>query len=352
MATATECPRAEWVDWTTKAIAVVLVAVLAAMILAPFLTGLSWALALALIGHPIFAWLDRRRWPRTLNAILIIFLVLAVLVGPGLILGRALGREAAQILNQVAAGGSNRTLEQALGDNRFFGFAWRWLEARIDLNDLAQQGIRAVAGWASSAATTVVTRSMWFMGQLGVTIFVLFYFLRDGEIIADKLRSLFPLPAVEVDVIFRRVAKTIRVSLGGKVVVAGIQGTLGGLIFAWLGLPAPVFWGTLMAALSVFPVIGAFVIWVPAAIGFILQGDLWRAMLLTGWGVLIIHPVDNLLGPVLVGATLRLHTLLMFFAVIGGIAAFGASGIVVGPVVVAVLVALHDIREKQVTPES
>jgi predicted PurR-regulated permease PerM len=138
----------------------------------------------------------------------------------------------------------------------------------------------------------------------------------------------------------------IRVSLGGKLVVAAIQGTLGGLMFAWLGLPAPIFWGVVMAILSVFPVIGAFIVWVPAAITYALQGDWRHAVMLTAWGVLIIHPVDNLLGPVLVGTTLRMHTLLTFFSVIGGLAAFGVSGVVLGPVTVAIVAGLVDLFDR------
>jgi predicted PurR-regulated permease PerM len=100
-----------------------------------------------------------------------------------------------------------------------------------------------------------------------------------------------------------------------------------------------------MAALSILPVVGAFVIWLPAALILALEGDWCHALLLVGWGVLIIHPVDNLLGPILVGSTLHLHTLLMFFSIIGGLAAFGPSGIVVGPVIVAVAVSLVELAE-------
>lgn len=138
----------------------------------------------------------------------------------------------------------------------------------------------------------------------------------------------------------------IRVSLGGKLVMASIQGTLGGLMFGWLGLPAPVFWGCAMAVLSVFPVIGSFLVWGPVAISYALHGDWRHAVLLTGWGVLIINPVDNLLGPVLVGSALRLHTLLTFFSVIGGLAAFGVSGVVLGPVTVAVSVGLMEMYDR------
>lgn len=127
--------------------------------------------------------------------------------------------------------------------------------------------------------------------------------------------------------------------------MALIQGGLGGLIFWWLDLPAPVLWGFVMALLSVLPVLGAFVIWLPAAVVLALDGYWGRALLLTGWGILVVHPVDNFLGPVLVGTKLRLHTLLIFFSVIGGLAAFGGSGIVLGPVTIAIAVSLFDIRQ-------
>jgi len=191
-----------------------------------------------------------------------------------------------------------------------------------------------------------LTGSIWFLSQAATTMFVLFYFLRDGETILDKLRSVVPLSVEERDLLFTRIAQMIRVSLGGKLVVAAIQGTLGGLMFAWLGLPAPIFWGVVMAILSVFPVIGAFIVWVPAAITYALQGDWRHALMLTGWGVLIINPVDNLLGPVLVGTTLRMHTLLTFFSVIGGLAAFGVSGVVLGPVTVAIVAGLVDLFDR------
>ena len=110
-------------------------------------------------------------------------------------------------------------------------------------------------------------------------------------------------------------------------------------------MPAPAFWGFVMALLSVLPVLGAFVIWLPAAIILIVQGFWARALVLTAWGILIVHPVDNFLGPVLVGTRLQIHTLLIFFSVLGGMAAFGVSGIVLGPVIVAVAIAVYEVRE-------
>jgi len=334
-----------WARPAIVGVGIALIVYLCWRIVIPFLPALSWAFALALIAQPIYSWLLRRGLPGGIAALTIVILVLVVVVGPGAILVRALVGEASDVVNRVANDTGAKNLRETIENNQIIGPALRWLDSRIDVPGEAMQLTRSVATLASATLSAFLTGLMWLLSQVAVTLFVLFYFLRDREKILNATRSLLPLPASAVDAVFCRIAQTIRVSLGSKIVVASIQGTLGGLIFFWLGLPAPVFWGTVMAALSIFPVIGAFVIWLPAAAIFALQGDWRHALLLTGWGVIIIHPVDNLLGPVLVGAALRLHTLLMFFSVIGGIAAFGASGVVLGPVTVACLVALFELKE-------
>jgi len=312
----------------------------------PFLPALCWAFALALIGDPIYEWLIRRRLQRNLAALSIIILTAVVVIGPALALAGALAKEASEIVNRLASEAGAKNLREAVEGNSLLGPIFQWLDSRYDLLAETMQLARSAAGRASSTVSSVLTGSIWFLSQIATTMFVLFYFLRDGETILKTLRSIVPLSTRETDVLFARIAQMIRVSLGGKLVVSAIQGTLGGLMFAWLGLPAPIFWGCVMAVLSVFPVIGAFVVWVPAAIIFALQGDWRHAAILTGWGVLIIHPVDNLLGPVLVGSTLRMHTLLTFFSVIGGLAAFGVSGVVLGPVTVAVVAGLVELFER------
>ena len=327
-------------------VGVLLLLYLSWRIVIPFLPALCWAFALALIGDPVYEWLIRRRLQRNLAALSIIILTAVVVIGPALALAGALAKEASEIVNRLANEAGAKNLREAVEGNSLLGPIFQWLDSRYDLLAETMQLARSAAGWASSTVSSVLTGSIWFLSQVATTMFVLFYFLRDGETILKTLRSIVPLSTRETDVLFARIAQMIRVSLGGKLVVSAIQGTLGGLMFAWLGLPAPIFWGCVMAVLSVFPVVGAFVVWVPAAIIFTLQGDWRHAAILTGWGVLIIHPVDNLLGPVLVGSTLRMHTLLTFFSVIGGLAAFGVSGVVLGPVTVAVVAGLVELFER------
>ena len=323
-----------------------LVVYLCGQIIAPFITAVSWAFALAAIVRPAYIWLLRRGLSQTFAALMLVCLTVIAVVGPAAALATALAKEAAEIVSRAGSQNGISGLREAIEKSRVTGPLFQWFDARYDLPAEAMQLARSVAGWASRTTSSVLAGSMWFLTQLAVALFVFFYFLRDGELIARTLRSLSPLPEPELDLFFGRICQTIRASLGGKVVVATIQGTLGGLMFGWLGLPAPIFWGAIMAAFSLFPVVGAFVIWLPAALILALAGDWKHALLLVAWGVLIIHPIDNLLGPILVGSTLHLHTMLMFFSIAGGLAAFGPSGIVAGPVIVSVAVALFELVER------
>lgn len=322
--------------------AVLLVVYLCWRILFPFLPALCWAFGLAVIAGNVYRRLARVM-ARNLAASLTVVLSAVVVIVPAILLAGALVREATDLVNRITLDGGVQNLRANLEKSALAGAAYRWLDSRIDLSREAIDLVRSLAGWASSAFSSLLTGTLRVISQVGVTLFILFYFLRDGDAILRKLRLAIPLPDSATRRLFARVAQVIRVSLCGKLVVASLQGMLGGLMFLWLGLPAPVFWGFMMAVLSVFPVIGAFLVWVPAAAVLALQGS-WRdALLLAGWGVLIIHPVDNLLGPVLVGSALRMHTLLMFFSVIGGIAAFGAAGVVLGPLTAAVALALLEL---------
>lgn len=318
----------------------------------PFLPAVCWALALAVIVEPLRVRLVRRSVPLNVTTLILVGAVLAAVIGPGVVLVRALAGEAADVMNHVASEAGSRTFREAAERSPVAGPVLHWLDSRFDVAGEAAQLARSLAGWASSTLSAVLTGSMWLLSQIVVTIFVLFYFVRDGPVILIHTRAYLPFEPASVDYVLGRVARTIRIALGGKFVVASIQGALGGLMFFWLDLRAPVFWGAVMAVLSIFPVLGAFVVWLPAVLVFALQGDWAHALLLTGWGLFVIHPVDNLLGPVLVGSTLRLHTLLMFFSIVGGLAAFGASGIVLGPLIVSVAAALFELNENVKEPVS
>jgi predicted PurR-regulated permease PerM len=194
---------------------------------------------------------------------------------------------------------------------------------------------------------SVVVGSAWTVAGLLMTLFILFFFFRDSGPALEMLRSLIPLSRKEADEVFGRITDTIHASIYGQVAVAIVQGTLGGCMFWILGLPAPVFWGFVMALLALVPMLGTFLVWGPAAIFLALGGQWGKAIVLVAWGAVAIGFIDNLLYPFLVRTRMRLHTLLVFFAILGGISLMGAAGVVVGPLILSVTDALIDIWRRR-----
>ena len=200
---------------------------------------------------------------------------------------------------------------------------------------------------ADSTAASFVNSSVLNLIGIVLTFYIFFYFLRDRSVLLDSLRSLSPLSEKDMDRMFDGVRDTVHATLYGTFAVAVVQGTLGGLMFWWLGLPAPLLWGTVMALLAVVPVLGAFIVWIPAAIFLFLDGSEGKALLLTVWGAIVVGGIDNLLYPILVGTRLKMHTVLAFVALVGGLIVFGTSGLILGPVIFTVTKILLEIWSRQ-----
>jgi predicted PurR-regulated permease PerM len=171
----------------------------------------------------------------------------------------------------------------------------------------------------------------------------MFYLFRDGDAIRRAAFDMFPLERAQTRDVFARTKEVVGATVYGVIVIALIQGTLGAFIFWVLGLPSPLLWGVVMFFLSMIPMAGAFLVWVPAALFLALSGAWGRAGILAAWGVLVVGSIDNLLSPRLVGQRTRLHELLVFFSVLGGLEVFGVLGVVLGPVVVAVTLAVIEM---------
>lgn len=307
----------------------------------PFLPSMAWALALAIIAHPLHAQIASRVQREGLAAAISVALITFVIVGPTLLVTQQLAQQAAQGLQQAQ---KMPTSMQALAKRHpRLAPAVKWVQQRMDVPAEAQQLAKNVA----SRVPGFVSGSFWIAAQLLITLFVLFFFLRDRRSAVGYVRSLMPLSNSETNEMFGRIADTIYATVYGTVVVALVQGTLGGLMFWWLGLPLPLLWGAVMALLAIVPVLGAFVVWVPAAIFLALSGNWVKALILAAWGGIVISMVDNLLYPILVGKRLRMHTLPVFLAIVGGLHAFGAAGLILGPVVLAVTDGLFDIWRRR-----
>ena len=155
-----------------------------------------------------------------------------------------------------------------------------------------------------------------------------------------------------MDRLFSRIGDTIYATIYGTLAVSSAQGVLGGLMFWWLGLSAPLLWGVVMALLAVVPVLGAFIVWIPAALFLVLEGNWGKALILALWGMFVVGTVDNLLRPILVGNRLKLHTVLAFMSVVGGLILFGPAGLILGPLALTVTAVLLEIWRGRIATET
>ena len=311
----------------------------------PFIPGLTWALAFAVVAHPLHQWLSShiRRLTQGLAAGLSVLVVALALVLPAAFLTWQVGRQAGEVATTfqeyVQSGEWAATLEQHPRIAR----VWKQVEQTIDVN----QEANVLADTVQQRAVGWVKTTVWGTVQILFALFALFYFFRDRDLIMRALRSMMPMSDKEAAHFFQRIHDMTHASIFGTIVVSAIQGALGGLMFWILGIPGPLLWGVCMGLLAIIPVFGAFVIWMPAALFLASRGDWTQALILTFWGAVVVGLIDNLLYPILVGNEMRLHTLPVFIAIVGGLFAFGAAGIVIGPIVLAGTISILDILRRR-----
>lgn len=316
-------------------------------LLRDFLMPIFWAVVLAVLFHPVYrrllAWVGGRAAVASLATILII--LLAVIL-PLTLIGVAVSREAVGLYQRIAAGEVDleapvRTVEQ-----------WAPMVAEqlerlgVDLDRL-RGGLSNVAvgasSWIASQALAIGQDALRFFVLFVLMVYVLFFFLRDGDRLLDAVVRALPLGDVRERRLISKFAEVTRATIKGTLVVAGVQGALGGILFWALGLPAAAFWGVVMGVLSFLPAVGSGLVWVPAAIILIATGSIARGVILAAGGTLVIGLVDNFLRPILVGRDTQMPDFLILLSTLGGLAVFGISGVVIGPVVAAFFLVAWDI---------
>jgi predicted PurR-regulated permease PerM len=307
-------------------------------LLSPFIYAFTWAFALAVACAPLRKWLISRT-PPLAAAVFMVAITITVIAVPVTFILRQLLQESLKAQSLLVSSLQANGWRSTISANRWLGPLWNWADQQLDLRQIAQQAAAEISTWIAPA----VARSLRVVSQTGAMLLALFFFLRDQEAILAGMARMLPLSPDETDRLFTRVSTTLRTAVYGRVFIGFLQGSLGGLIFAVVGLPAAVFWGAIMSLLSILPFLGSFVVWIPAC-GFLLLSGRWVAALIVAiWGVAVINPVDNILYPALVGARLGIHPLILFLAFVGGLIAFGPTGLILGPCIIAVAAGLSEV---------
>ncbi|MEP7383527.1 MAG: AI-2E family transporter [Gemmatimonadota bacterium] len=310
-------------------------------LLLPFFGALLWAVALAMLFHPLYRRLGGALHKRRNGAaVLTVLIVLVAVVVPLAIVGVVLVQDLLELTTRIRSG----EIDFASIFQRMTAATPDWmvdLLNRIGLDDpaAAQQRLQDLAANGSqtlaTGALSVGQNTLSFLISCGVMLYLLFFLLRDGRKLSAAIRRAMPLSRQHAHHLLNRLTIVTRATVKGNVIVAAVQGTLGGVAMAVLGVQGALLWGVLMAIFSLLPAIGAAIIWGPAALYLFATGAVWQSVALVAFGTLVVGSVDNVLRPILVGRDTQMPDYVVLLSTIGGIALVGINGFVVGPVIAA-----------------
>ncbi len=318
------------------AIACVAGIVLCILVAWPFLGAITWAVTLAILFSSLHKKVEKVVRHRNIAAALSTAIVVVVVVVPAVFVVERLISEATTGILSLQARVESGELQALLDSHPALAPFGVWIDRQFDLPSM----MSAIATWLSNLGALFVRGSLLQMVEVFITFYLLFYFLRDGMAARTMITRWLPLTQPEAEQLLRRVVETVHATVYGTLAVAAVQGTLGGLMFWVLGLPTPLLWGLVMGLLSIVPVLGAFIVWIPAALLLLLDGSWARALVLAAWGGIVVGGIDNVLRPMLIGTRLRLHTIPAFISIIGGLLLFGAPGFILGPLAATITMLL------------
>lgn len=318
-------------------------------VVAPFFSAVFWSTVLAVLFMPLYRWLMTTTGRRaSLSALITLVVILVIVIVPTVFVSAALVQEAGSLVARVRSG----EIDFASQYQELLKALPPWIAEYVtrlggtDLSSIRNRVSESVLGMSQVAVGHVMNvgqNTFGFLLQLGLMLYVLFFLLRDGSTLVRRIRAAVPLREDLLQDLMNKFATAIRATVKGNIAVALMQGALGGLIFWFLGVEAPVLWGTLMALLSLLPAIGAGLVWGPVALYFLATGSVWQGVLLAAYGVLVIGLVDNILRPILVGKDTKMPDYVVLITTLGGLAAFGLVGFVVGPVIAALFIAVWEV---------
>lgn len=320
-----------------------------ALIVRPFFGAILWALVAALMFEPLMNRLVHNLGGRrNLSASITLLSIIGAVVLPALLLGLFMAREVIAIYGRMQTGN--------LDINRIFAQFQRLLPdwatdmlqryGLYNLDALRERATTAIAGsfqTLAGQAFNISQSAFGFILTLGVMLYLAFFLLRDGQAMAQRIEKSIPLPPSLRRQLLGKMVTVIRATIKGSLVVAILQGLIGGMIFWFLGVGGALLWGIAMGFLSLVPAIGTGLIWVPVAIYLLISGAIWQGIVLVACGILVIGMVDNVVRPVLVGRDTQMPDYMVFISTLGGLELFGFNGFVIGPVIAALFMAVWEI---------
>lgn len=315
-------------------------------IVSPFLTPIAWAIVLSVVFYPGYAFLARYLRFKAVASVVTIILILTMIVTPIIFLSFMLIDELQGIAEQMNEGGleSIRQLYGKMQDTPAFQRIASFIgEQNIPTQDIMMDNIKKLGKGVienlSIRITNVIATAINFLFM----VFTIFFLFKDGPGFLSKARDYMPFSEEQKKRLETQVKDMIASTVYGGVVVAIVQGVLGGIAFYVVGIHSPVLWGIAMSVMSFVPLLGTFSIWGPNAVYLLAQGHFLQGLGLVLFGTFVISMVDNILKPLIIGSRTKMPTIVIFFSVLGGIKLFGLIGLIMGPLIMAVFLSIFEI---------
>lgn len=330
------------------------------MILLPFWAAVFWGVIIAIVSAPLQRVLVRRTgWSRTWAALATLGIILLIVTPPLFLIAASLVKEGSALYALIISG----ELDYGRYFREIVAAMPSWFTQLLDrfgignLHDIGAQLTSAVGEASQLIATRVLgvgQNTLKFVVGFLIAVYLAFFLLRDGPALALRLKTAVPLHEAHKQALAQKFATVIRATVKGNIVIAIIQGTLGGLALWVLDVRGALLWAVLMAFLSLLPAVGAGLVWGPVAVYLLVTGSVVQGAGLIAYGVLVIGLVDNVLRPILVGKDTRMPDYIVLISTLGGLAVFGISGFIIGPVIAAMFIAVWDIyvSERSAPPPS
>lgn len=318
----------------------------------PFYPGILWAIVAAIMCMPsyrkmVYTYPQRRNSLATLFTLAILGLIILPAIG----IASVLVDQAVGLVNSIQKGeidlvGMANTIQAGLPD---------WAKSLLQNNGMGsvEEAMRSAGNMLAGSFRTLSGRllaigsdALGLFLQISVMLYLVFFFLRDGDRLMAQIRRAIPLADEHKSQLAAKFMTMARATIKGSFIVALVQGVLGGLIFWILGIEGAVLWGVLMGVFSLIPAVGTGIIWVPVALYLLATGDITKGLVLAGFGIAVISMVDNVLRPILVGKDTGLPDWLLLVTTLGGMTLFGFNGVLIGPLIAAIFVAAWDITRR------
>jgi predicted PurR-regulated permease PerM len=322
----------------------------------PFLVAIALALVLTSLSYPLFEQVcERLNGRRGLAALTTCLALTLLILLPFAVLLILLAQQVGQIYTQV-----QKILQDggAQGLTSLENFPWlnrplAWINSVVDLGQVDLLGnlagfLQQASMFLLSHSTAILTGVFNLVFNFLIMIVTMFFLFRDGHLLKEELSSLSPVSRRYTALLSSTFREVAHATVIGNLLTAAAQGTAAGIIFWILGVPNSLFWGTISAFFSLLPVVGATIIWIPWALYFLFTGSIVTGILMIALQSLIVGSLDNVLRPILIEGRVRMHTLIVFFSIMGGIAYFGVLGMVFGPIIVALGLTLVEVYKIEV----